>query len=984
MAERTRTRPAERRPVAPHPQLAALRSPDLVGRATERALLLEAAVTPPAVVVIEGEAGIGKTRLIRDLLADPALAGRRRLTGHCHRLREPFPFGPFIEALRTAGADPEIAPLGPVAGSIRALLPELADQLPLAPDPLPDPRAQRHRLFIGLLELLGALGPTVLVIEDLHWADPGSAELLRFILCRLPAELAVLLTYRRAELDAASPILGVASRVSDECSATTISLPALDRAGLLRLAESMLDGQRVPERLAGILHQLTGGNPFALQQLLRSLRERGQLMPGPEGFTTAQLDALEVPPALRDSILQRVGALHGDGRLITQAAAVLERPACEELLTKVAGLSCSRGNTGLLGALSPGLVREVEPGLYALCHALAGQAVYEAVPTPQRRLLHLRAARALEASGGPPPLAQLAHHFNQAGRPRQGVRYAERAADASAATGDDRSAAEMLEQALSTGHVPGGARTRMALKLGEAALFGRVPGCAIPELEAAIDERSVAIGVRGELRFCLARLLYLAGDADSAYRHMVTAAHELERRPGLAAQAMATLAAALGVQSDVNEHLLWADRALRAGAREGAPGVMTAVLGARADILLRLGDPAGWLAVEAIPGGAGSVEQRLELVRVYKYLASATLLLGHYGRTESFIEHGDRIRRELGHARFGTGLATVRAHLEWATGRWDGLEERVRSLAQSSAEGPVMSAPSDLILAWLLLRRGEIEPAERRFDSALNVFRGARDLSHFVSAAKGLGRIYLARGDPHAARELATVALYQSRENATWTWTYPAAAVAVDALIACGSAREARDLTARFARGMRGRDAPAALAALAFCRGVVAEADGRSDVAARRFGQAERAWRKLPCPYEAAHARERRGKCLLETKAATAGDCLLGALAVFDHLGATWDSARVKATLRAHKVALPYPWRGGSKGYGQDLSPREAQIAHLAGTGRTNREIAEALFISSRTVESHVASAIRKQGVSSRKELEATPATSQESVVATD
>lgn len=135
------------------------------------------------------------------------------------------------------------------------------------------------------------------------------------------------------------------------------------------------------------------------------------------------------------------------------------------------------------------------------------------------------------------------------------------------------------------------------------------------------------------------------------------------------------------------------------------------------------------------------------------------------------------------------------------------------------------------------------------------------------------------------------------------------------------------------------------------------------------FARAERAWRRLPNPYEEARARTRRGRNLLVHGDQAGASVLLGALADFEALGASGDGAGVRAILRHHGVPLPYPWRGGRRSYGDQLSPREAQVARLASAGRTNREIADALFLSPRTVEGHLSSARRKLGAGSRKEL---------------
>lgn len=960
-------------PATEHNRQIPLATSVLIGRDNELARLRELAGTPPSLAIVVGEAGIGKTRLVRELIDHPALDEDQVLVGHCYRMRDPFPLGPVVEALRSTEGKPPCEPLSAVVGALRPLLPELAHNLPRRPKPLGDPQAERHRVFRGLRELLGALGPAVCVLEDLHWADEGTLEFLRFLACNQPQKLTLVLTCRREDAGLGSAIEALVARNLGATSKALVELSALSCDEVRSLVCATLETEVVSEKFAQALHDRTGGIPFAVEEVLRLIQERGEVALVSGVSPERALDRLDVPPALRYSIFERLESLAGDARLVARAAGVLGRPASEELISKVAGLRPVRGARGVTEALSCALLEEKQKGLYGFRHALLAQAVYEHIPGPDRRRLHLRAAQALASVPEPCPLAQVAHHYKEVGRRAQWLQYSEVAADAASSHGDDRTAVRIIADVLVADDLPRATRMRMALKLGDAALFGRVPEHAIANLERALAERLLPSGVRGELRFSLARLMHLAGDGSSAYRQMVRAAGELKRRPGLAARAMATLAAVLPVQGNADEHMLWLHRALKADARQEDPVVTTDVLGSRAEILLELGDPAGWQAVEDIPWNASSVEQKLELVRACKYLARAALLLGHFERAQSFLDRADRIRRELGHARFGVGLATVRAQLDWSTGRWEGLEERARRLVESSAEGPVISGASELILAWLGLARGDVEDAEQGFDSVLNVFQDARERWHFASAANGLARIHLGRGDLQAACEVATLGLGASGETGTWTWTYPLAPVAVEALVACGAVDEARDVTHRLARGLRGRDAPAARAALAVTRGVIAEADGRRDEAVRRFGQAERAWRRLPCPYEAAQALERRARCLLAGGETIGGDCLLSALEAYGGLGAGWDSARIRAALRTYKVTLPHPWRGGRKGYGEELSPREREVAHLAGTGKTNREIAEALVISSRTVENHVAAAMRKRAVTSRRELGLAP-----------
>jgi predicted ATPase len=188
-------------------------SPLLIGREKETEALRGVLGTPPAVVAVEGEAGVGKTRLVGEVARDPAFDRHRRLIGFCPPLREPFPLGPFLEAIRS---DEFVVPKGlsPLLGALRPLLPEIADRLPPELSPLNDARADRHRTFRAIRELLIAFGPTVLILEDLHWADETTVELLAFLGSQIPPELSLVVTYRLEDLDARSPLLDQIGRAS--------------------------------------------------------------------------------------------------------------------------------------------------------------------------------------------------------------------------------------------------------------------------------------------------------------------------------------------------------------------------------------------------------------------------------------------------------------------------------------------------------------------------------------------------------------------------------------------------------------------------------------------------------------------------------------------------------------------------------------------------------------------------------------------------
>lgn len=940
----------------------------LVGRQWQLELLVEAAMTPPSVTLLEGEAGVGKTRLVSEALGSSALSRCRRLVGSCHSVQDRFLLGPVVEALRALDDIPSPS-LNPVVGALRPLLPELASQLPPVPEPFGGPPTERHRLFRGIHEIFRALGATVLVLEDLQWADRDTVDLIEFLVSHPLPTLALLLTYRREEIAADAPILALGTRVARGASWQTISLSPLDRDQVGDLVTAILAPGKVATRLVDELYSWTAGIPFALEETIQMARDRGQLVLRDGHWDRDERDSIAVPPALGDALRHRLALLGADTVLVAKAAAVLDTPAAEGLIGKVAGLSRSRAQTALSRMLAAGLLQEFDEGLYALRPTILREAVYETIPTPERRAFHLRVARTLSAAGKRRRQTEVAHHFRRAGELRLWLRSAEQAADEASSIGDDRGAARLLQEALSSPALSLPARARMAIKLGNAALFGREPGRAIEILRDVSEQESLPAGTRGELRFCLARLLYQGGDSTGGYREMVRCVDELSRRPALAARAMANLAATWPTQHGADEDRTWLDRALAAEGRQNDAAVTTQVLAARAVLLLEAGNPSGWRAVEDIQWTPSSKEHAVELVRACKYLAATASLLGYYPRAEKFLEKASGIRKQLGSERFGIGLATVECELHWRTGRWAGLEDRARQLVDASSEAPIMSARSELVLGWLLLSRGELGDSERALAAALTAFRVARPGSSLIAAAAGMIKIYLARKDIRAAQTTALFALEIIRANGIWTLSQAVAPTIVEALLACRAHAEASNVVTEFTRGLRGCDAPGSRAALAFSRGLLAEADDRRGAATRWFAQAERAWKRLPGHYDAALARERHGRCLLADGDRAGAGLLFDALHDFETLDAKWDSARTRALLREHNVRLPYPWRGGRRRYRHELSPREREVAELAARGHTSPEIARALVLSPRTVESHIASAMRKLDVASRRDL---------------
>lgn len=262
-------------------------APAFVGREEEYARITEALGHGPGFVLIEGEPGIGKTRLLHEVLAAATASsgadqtaspsGNRVLLVTCPPLREPFPLGPIADAVRRLWDRPE--PLGGLelsglAGALRPMFPEWADQLPPAPEPLDDPEQTRHRLLRALAELVRRAGVGVLVLEDAHWADQSTLEWLVTLASAPEPVMSIVVTYRPTDVPPDSLLLGLTSRAPPGMRRLRLELAPLTVEQTRRLVGSMLGAPEVSEKFAAYLHEQTDGLPLAVEECVRLLQDR--------------------------------------------------------------------------------------------------------------------------------------------------------------------------------------------------------------------------------------------------------------------------------------------------------------------------------------------------------------------------------------------------------------------------------------------------------------------------------------------------------------------------------------------------------------------------------------------------------------------------------------------------------------------------------------------------------------------------------------
>ncbi|GAA1290741.1 LuxR family transcriptional regulator [Planotetraspora silvatica] len=929
-------------------------SPALVGRISELRILTDAMTHPPAAVLVEGEAGIGKTRLVRAALGRLPAGDRAVLLGYCHQIREPFPYGPVFEALRdVAGRLPSAQALNPVTGALRGHLPELADVLPPSPQPLDDPRAERHRLFRAIRALLGAVGAAVLVIEDLHWADDGTRDLLRFLTGQPPEGLAVVATHRRESQGTARSPLGRAYRHQPDTTSVVVSLAPLDMTDVGNLACALLDRPDLPHEFVARLHERTAGIPFVVEEMVRSL---------PDAEEPDALDRVGVPLLLREAMAERMAGLSAAAAGAVQASAVLRLPAGEQLITAVAGHSAGLGE-----ALRAGVLHEHPGGRYGFRHALAQQAVYDAIPGPDRRSAHERAMTALGAMDSP-PLVQLAFHARQAEDTEAWLRHGAAAARHAAALGDTALAVEVIEGMLGDPDLPASHRVPLALMLSRFAATGLSHQRVVRLLRHVLRDDFLSRDARGEVRLNLGVVLSnQAGDTAAGRAEIMVALDELSERPTLAARGWALLAMPAWGTESLATHEEWMSRAEALVATADSPELAAAVLANRASFEMRIGSPRAFAVAATLPVADARTAVRRQVARAYCNIHDSLITLGLYAEAARFAQEGRRLAVETG-AQYPAYLLDVSAiRGDWLTGRWDGLRDRAASLGELATETPLIAVDVWLVLGLLALARGEWDEATEHFHTAGLDAPDARYVPIVTAASGGLIDLRLARGEFDAALAEAEAAVARLRRKGVWVWGAYLVPSAVTAFACAGRVKAAADLVAEYAHGIAGRVAPAAHAALHMARGALAAAERRHGDAAGCYARAQQAYAVLPQPYAAARAGEGEARARLALGDGGAAAAIMELAERFARLGATHDAARCRRALRDIGAEVPLP--RGRRGNAGALSEREKEVARLVALGRTNREIADVLFLSTRTVESHVATVLRKLGLRSRTQV---------------
>jgi ATP/maltotriose-dependent transcriptional regulator MalT len=944
----------------------------LVGRAAELTAV-DAAVAGlmsggTASLLLAGEPGIGKTRLLVELAARANARGCLVLTGSASELERDLPFWVFVDALDeyVAGLDPrQLAALGnDVGAGLAQVLPSLADLAATGAAVGQDERYGVHRGMRALLERLAAIEPVVLVLDDVHWADAASVELLAGLL-RQPPSGAVLLAMATRPRQVPERLGGAFERAQRRDT-----LIRLELRGLRRDEAADLLGDGVDPVRADAIYGESGGNPFYLQQLARSSGH-------PSGEVEITLRGVEVPRAVLASLAEEFALLAATERRALEGASVAGDPFEPELAAAAAGLDEPAVMEALDVLLSLDLVRPTDvPRRFRFRHPLVRRAVYESAPGGWLLGAHERCAAGLAERGA--SAAARAHHIEHAARGGDlgAVAVLREAADA-ALLRAPASAARWYRAALRVlpEVTPPAQRAELLMARARAlASLGRLTDSRADLLAALELLPSEAVGQWVGITVACAGLEHLLGFHDQARQRLAAALERLPEDPSPEAVAlMVELAVDAGFRVEYAAAHAWAERA-DAAARALADRPLRAVT-------------SGWLATTAAFAGAPnaaekaydeavalvaalSVDELASRPDLAATLAAAALWLDRYAEAVTHADRALALARATGHQSptvFTTlALAWImQGRLLEAQQLLDNVIERIRE------DGAVQGLAFHLVHRSLAaLAAGDVDTALSTAEEATDLLRQFDEVFLSAWAAMALAAALVTKDPVRAERILIDGAGGEELPALPAGWRVMALELLARCRVALGQAEPARR-TAALAEAA-GVETPMA-AAWAHRAVAAVDLDGGDPAAAaeRALASATTA-EALGAPVEAALARVLAGQAL-----AAAGDAdgaaaqLERAAAAFDVCGAPRHRAAAEQELRrlgrrVHRRTRP--GAANADGLGA-LSERELQVAGLVVDRKTNPEIAAELFLSLKTVETHMRNIFGKLGVSSRVEL---------------
>ncbi len=988
-------------------------SPAMVGRESLLAalvrLLEQANAGQGHCTLLVGEAGLGKSRLVAEAKRWAAQHGLLVLEGHCLEPDAALPYTPFIDLLHDfrsthpAGTEePQLESLLSGVGSwlpVEALPPEVRRA---SPD---EPAENKRRLFQALefwLTQAGGPQPRLVVIEDVHWADEASLEFLHYLAHRLATRpLALLLTYRGE--DAAPKLSRFLARLERQRLANELALAPLSRAETAEMLRLIFELRRpVRTEFLNLICGLTEGNPFFVEEVLKSLVSAGDIFFAGGEWDRKPIEALRLPRSLQLAVRERTERLSPSARQILEMAAAVGRRFDFTLLREVTGMDEPTVLGYIQELIEAQLVNEVSAEEFEFRHALTREAVYATLLKRQRLQFHGLVAEAIERLYGlgaraGSRVAELAYHYREAANWPKAMEYARRAGEQAQSLYAPYEAAEHFTHAIEA-----------ARQLGQP-----------PDL-GLLRDRGQAFETLGEFE-------------------RARADYELSLRLAREAQA-----AQAEWQTLLDLGFLWAGRDYaRAGEFFRQALEQARAIGDPLTIAHSLNRMGNWLTnTGRPPEGLQAHREALEIFRRQDSILDVAATHDHMGMAYSFagdglsghaqLEQAIKAFRQAGDKRALVSSLASHCTLTSETDiqPWTGQTEqscRAELAEASELAGQIGWLAGQALAQWTLgfclSAFGELGEALAQANAAQKTAAEIEHRQWTVAAEFTLGQIYTLLLAPEEALRHVEAARPLAFELGSVWWICSVTAVAASAHLQLGQpqaalaelqaaaralglepdwpARPPRSLTERYlcwawaeAALVAGQPADALAAAdrlidsainpnqepiphLLKLKGEALAALSQFSAAEIAFGQAlagARAHQARPILWQIHRDRGRLAQ--RRRRPAEAANEFNAARAAIDELAGTLEPGPLKqAFLAAAQGQLPPPRavspRQTDKARFGGLTERERQVAVLVVRGQSNRAIAAQLVLSERTVKTHVANILSKLGLTSRAQIAA-------------
>jgi DNA-binding CsgD family transcriptional regulator len=907
-------------------------------------------------VVVEGAAGIGKTRLLESARETAERTGMRALSARGTELERDFPFaligqlfGPVLHRASGPERDELLDGAARLAGPIVGIGSEKREDD--AAGYLPDSSFAVLNALYWLTSNLSDWGPLLVAVDDAHWSDQATLRFLLFLLPRLEdLPVALALSARAGEVGAESELLG---RLSADPVARVLRPAALGGASVAELVRAEL-ATGVQDAFCASCHEVSGGNPFMLHELLLELRAEGCKGTEAEAARVREL----APATIRRAVLARLARLREGSRALARAVAVLGDDAEPPVAAALAGLDPDTSAAAADALAAAGVLEAGRPLRFA--HPLLRRAVYADLPGAEKVSSHRRAAGLLEARGaGPERIAVHLLATDPDGDPRV-VETLGAAARRALEHGAPEAAVAYVRRALVEPPQPA-ARPDLLRTLMTASLFSM-------DQEALEDLQTD-----------------LPGELTAEPQTLMAAASELSpllfasgrTKEGLSLLESATAAAIAGEDYDLvmrfqAQIVLWGQLS---PAREAArwdrfedriapdtPGerlwlAMKAYSGIFAsESALRVAE----LARGAVEGGAIFREQDDPMIS--GPLIWMLIRADELGAAERAIEQYSHEAEARGTAPIAN-TASMRAELAYARGEIARAEPYARAAVEVARQRGFLT-PLPIWLALLidvLIERGALDAAEQELEAS-GMGGDVPDNFWFSPLLHSRGCLRLAEGRTGVGLEDLLEVGSRAERNGVKNPVIPTAAVAAIALAEAGEREGARAVAESYRQGAETWGTSRVKGIALHCQGVVEGGERGIELLREAVATLQRSH----APLEQARALTDLGAALRRAnQRAEAREPLREALDMTRRDGALAIARRAHEELEATGEKLRPLLAGGV----ESLTPSERRVAGMAAEGKTNRAIAQELFLTVKTIEAHLSSAYRKLDIGSRSEL---------------